>query len=197
MEITYKKSHYLCLFNDLLIFVDSWLRSGPLEQQHKLLCIGKYSRPIVSSVFVFVKKRECTCTNTTTCEEGKQNLRPECSITYLLILASYTYIFFPYSLLKSISWEREVTISSVLLMVQSVNYFDNILAQFPRLPEQNPELHSHGEMFSVGKFFTFYINHLWILNRLKADLLFHSINYSVETVLLVFSVICQAFADPL
>jgi len=45
-------------------------------------------------------------------------------------------------------------------MVQSVNYFDNILAQFPRLPDQNPELHSHGEMFSVGKFFTFYINHL-------------------------------------
>lgn len=100
MEITYKKSHYLCLFNDLLIFVDSWLRSGPLEWQHELLCIGKYSWPIVSSAFVFVKKRECTCTNTTTCEEGKQNLRPECSITYLLILASYTYIFFPYSLLK-------------------------------------------------------------------------------------------------
>jgi len=69
MEITHKKSYSLCLFNDLLIFVDSWLRSGLLEQQHKLLCIGKYSQPIVSNVLVFVKKRECIGTNTTTCEE--------------------------------------------------------------------------------------------------------------------------------
>jgi len=101
------KSYSLCLFNYLLIFVDSWLRSGPLEQQHKQLCIGKYSQPTVSSVLVFVRKRECTCTNTTTCEEGKQNLRPECSITYLLILASYTYIFFPLFPVKNVYLERE------------------------------------------------------------------------------------------
>jgi hypothetical protein len=40
-------------------------------------------------------------------------------------------------------------------MVQSVNYFDNILAQFPRLPEQNPELHSHGEILVLVIFSLF------------------------------------------
>jgi hypothetical protein len=43
-----------------------------------------------------------------------------------------------------------------------VNYFDNILAQFPRLPEQNPELHNDDEVLRVGNFFTFYINHIFV-----------------------------------
>lgn len=47
-------------------------------------------------------------------------------------------------------------------MVWNVNYFDNILAQFPRLPEQNPELQNNDEILRAGNFFTFYINHVFV-----------------------------------